>query len=101
MDRGLGIKLGAPMASPACSLSLISCLRDEDTAAREKWHGPHGSLNAGSVQPADLQLREDLQLFQNRQGWVVNAKPPARQLPEPSRKVIPLPATLVKIGGGT
>lgn len=76
MDRGLGIKLGAPMASPACSLSLISRLRDEDTAAREKWHGPHGSLNAGSVQPADLRLREDLRLFQNRQGWVVNAKPP-------------------------
>lgn len=75
MDRGLGIKLGAPVASPACSLSLISHLRDEDRAAREKWCGPHGSLNAGSVQPADLLLREDLRLFQNRQGWIMNANP--------------------------
>lgn len=40
MDRRPGIKLGAPMASPACSPSLISHLRDEDTATREKWHGP-------------------------------------------------------------
>lgn len=41
MDRGLGIKLGAPVASPRLLSSLISRLRDEDNSHwREMACGP-------------------------------------------------------------
>lgn len=64
MDRGPGIKLGAPVASLACSPSLISHLRDEDTATREKWRGPR--RQGAFSQLTCYYVRKDLRLFQNR-----------------------------------